>query len=113
MGWVWGRLDEVLGADETVEAGGGEDEGAEDLDIFPGGDFGVGFFEDAADVDAEHVDLVVEAGGIGFLEVFDFGAIEMAGIEAVFEGVFVAEGSAGAVLGGGGFGGHEGVPFAG
>ena len=105
---VVGGEDEVLGADEAVEGAGGEAEEAEHVDgelkVVGGG----AEADEAAHQEAEHGDLVLEAAGGGGGGAGEVGGEELAGVEAVFVGVFVAAGCAAAARRGGG-GGHEGI----
>jgi hypothetical protein len=96
--------DEVLGLDEAGEAGGGEGEDAQEGEGFKkvGGDGAR--FDGTADDEAEEVDLFLEADAFKLAEAFEVGALEAAGIEAVFEGVEVAGRGAAAAFGGSGHG---------
>jgi hypothetical protein len=82
----------MLSADEAREAGGGKTEGAQDVD---GGVKVLGVtrhLDDAAHVDAQELDLVLEVDGLASLEALELDGLEAAGVEAVLEVVGVAEG---------------------
>ena len=68
--WVCVRDDVKLGFYETVDGGGGQGEGAEELNGFVEGGNLATHFDAAANVDAQHVDLVFEASKLTFIEVF-------------------------------------------
>jgi len=80
----WG--DDVLGADETGQGGGGEAEGAKERFGFGKGGGVLAEVEDVVDEMAEELDL----GGEG--EELGSGGRVLPGVVAVFEGVAVAEG---------------------
>lgn len=86
--------DEVLGAYEAGEADGGEaDDVQESHDTRQVLDIGA-HLNDAADVDAQHSDLLVEAGKLEIFDAGEVGGLELTGVEAVLEGVGVADGGA-------------------
>jgi len=83
--------DEVLGAEEVGKTGGGSAESREaGAPILDGSLLVVGEFKDPAHDNAEHGDFIIEAVKEGKFEVGGFEFIELAGIEAVFEGIGIA-----------------------
>jgi len=91
--------EELLGAGETVDGEGGEAEGTQgEGGLFKGLGL-VGEFHEAAHLDAQHGDFVVEAAVLAFFEVFEIGGVELVGVEAVLEGVAVAAGCAATAAG--------------
>ena len=69
--WICARGEEVLGFDETGESDGGQGEGAKELHGFCECGNLVAKFDAAADVDAQHGDLVFDAGKLTVIEVFE------------------------------------------
>jgi hypothetical protein len=83
-------LDDGLDLDQAGELGGGGAEGGEQaqagVDVVDVGGEG----EDTADDDAQRGDLFAQVVAVQILDGFDFVGFEVAGIEAVLEGVEVA-----------------------
>jgi len=82
--------DELLGADEVGEGMKGQAEGVELI-----GDLDVRLrlaaqLDEAADVDAQQLNLLIQAGGLSDIQPGKVGGLEPARIEAVFCGVEVA-----------------------
>ena len=92
----------ILGLDEAGEGGGGEAEGTQEAQGFRQVIDGAAQFEDAANEDTQHGDLVLQADLGGLIEVGEVDFFEVAGVEAVLEGVAIAGRSAArATMGGG------------
>lgn len=87
----------ALGTEEGTEREGGAGEDVEEGEGFGEGEI-IGFLlGDTEYEDAHELDFVFEGGGVCYRgEAGLFGGVEGAGVEAVFEGVGVAEGSAAA-----------------
>ena len=84
-----------LGADEAGQARCGEGDDAQEAEGVGKGLDAAAPLDDAANADTQHGDLFLEAGEAGGFEVGLLGLAEAAGVEAVFEGVGIAEGRAG------------------
>jgi hypothetical protein len=69
--WICARGEEVLGFDETGESDGGQGEGAKELHGFCECGNLVAKFDAAADVDAQHGDLVFDTRKLTVIEVFE------------------------------------------
>ena len=93
--------DQVLGLEETGEAGGGEAHDAHQAEHLGEGVEVFAELDEATEVDPQNGDFVVEAGEATGLEVEMVKSFELAGVEAVLEGVSIAGLGAG---GTGGFG---------
>ncbi len=87
---IGGGGDEVLGAHQAGEAGGGQAQDADEVGDFGEGVGGLAELDEAAGEDAQGGDLIVEAVEIGAFQVFQLGGLELAGVEAVADSVGVA-----------------------
>ncbi len=104
-GGVIVAVEEALFVNHVGEALGGGAEGVEEgHGLIEVGD-AVAEFEDAAGDGAQHSDLGGEVGGFEVVEVFELSLAEVAGVEAVAEGVGVA--GLGAAFTGWGHGGSS------
>jgi hypothetical protein len=98
IGWL---DEEALGLEQAVEAGRGQTEDTQDGECL-GEVIGIATeLDDAADVDAQELDFVEQAGEVGKLQVGKIVFAELFGIEAMFDGVEVAGRGASRFAGGG------------
>ncbi len=94
--------EELLGADQSVQAGGGQAEGAQDDHGVVEIGRGLTALNQAAGENAQGGDLFGETFEVVGLKVGEVALAEAAGVEAVLEGVEIAELGASAARGGGG-----------
>lgn len=80
----------MLGAHEAGEGGEGVGDGTQEDDALLEGLSLATQLDGAADLDAKESDLIGETGELGGIEIGALGRVELAGIEAVLEGVDVA-----------------------
>jgi len=93
---IGARDQPMLGLDQAGEAGCGQAKDAQDAGSLVEVGGVAALLDEAADVDAQHGDLVFEAVEIAIFQPGKLGLFEMAGVEAMLEGVEVAGRSAAA-----------------
>ena len=76
----------MLGLDQAGKAGGGQAEDAQDAGSLVEVGGITALLDEAADVDAQDGDLVIEAVEVAFFQPGKLGLFELASIEAVLEG---------------------------
>ena len=82
--------EEVLGAGEAGDGGGGQAENAEDVGKLVEIGIGEGGFDEATGEEADEGNLFDEAGDIGGFDAGEVTFFEATGVEAMLEGVLVA-----------------------
>ena len=82
-----------MGSDEAGEGDVAETDGTEGVEEVGVGGVGVEGGDDAAHEGTQELNFVFDFEGGEFVEVGDFLLGEVGGVEAVFEGVAIAEGS--------------------